>query len=145
MKRGHDLLQRTFSFSDAHAVAHDIFSLLTVRSCRLQAYKNDVYFMPKELVEKVATLQPHSSLSVSTQVKLFITEVIDVECGSTSLAEPAFVECCPGQQRIRFFLKTLSPSVTPNTAPVSTTPYCEHGKRRWRFPECDHFVKRRKR
>ena len=74
LKSGHDLLQRTFCFSDAHAVANGISSLLTVRSCRLQAYKNDLYLMPKELVEKVATLQTHSSLSVSTQVKLFFTE-----------------------------------------------------------------------
>ena len=37
MKRDPDLLQRTFSFSDAHAVAIGISSLLTVRSCRLQS------------------------------------------------------------------------------------------------------------
>ena len=37
MKRSRDLLQRTFSFSDAHAVANGISSLLTVRSCWLRA------------------------------------------------------------------------------------------------------------
>ena len=47
VKRGRDLLQRAFSFSDAHAVSNGISSLLTVRLCRLQACKNDVYIMPK--------------------------------------------------------------------------------------------------
>ena len=68
VKRGRDLLQRNFSFSDAHAVANGISSLHTVRSCRLQAYKNDVYIMPKE-----PTLRPHSSLSVSTHLLVFST------------------------------------------------------------------------
>ena len=67
VKRGRDLLQRAFSFSDAHAVSNGISSLLTVRLCRLQAYKNDVYIMPKK-----PTLCPHSSLSVSTQVSLLL-------------------------------------------------------------------------
>ena len=66
MKRGRDLLQRAFSFSDAHAVSNGISSLLTVRLCRLQACKNDVDIMPK-----VPTLCPCSSLSVSTQVTAF--------------------------------------------------------------------------
>ena len=36
VKRGPDILQRTFSFTDAHAVAFSISSLVMVRSCRLQ-------------------------------------------------------------------------------------------------------------
>ena len=56
MKRGRDLLQRTFSFSDAHAVALGISSLLTVRSFRLQGRQQRCLPLAEELDEELAEL-----------------------------------------------------------------------------------------